>query len=60
MPPSETPWPAALWPPLRTASSRPVSRAMAITRAMSSASAARMITAGRRSIAPENTLRARS
>ena len=24
MPPSETPWPAGLWPPLRTASSVPV------------------------------------
>ena len=27
MPPSQTPWPAGLWPPLRTASSAPVSRA---------------------------------
>ena len=29
MPPSTTLWPAALWPPLRTASWRPVSRARA-------------------------------
>ena len=31
MPPSQTPWPAGLWPPLRTASSAPVSRAWAMT-----------------------------
>ena len=32
MPPSVVLWPAPLWPPLRTASSRPVSRASATTR----------------------------
>jgi hypothetical protein len=50
IPPSDTPWPAPLWPPLRTASSAPVSRANAMTRATSSASAARTISAGRRSM----------
>ena len=58
IPPSETPWPAGLWPPLRTASSVPVSRASVMTRETSSASAARTIMAGRRSIAPMKTLRA--
>ena len=47
-----TPWPAALWPPLRTASSRPVSRANVTTRATSSASATRTMAAGRRSMPP--------
>ena len=43
IPPSDTPWPITLWPPLRTASSSPVSRASAITRAMSISSATRTI-----------------
>src|SRR5829696_6478216 len=60
IPPSDTPWPAPLWPPLRTASSAPVSRAWAITWATSPASATRTIAAGRRSIAPEKTVRASS
>src|SRR5829696_3929519 len=60
IPPSDTPWPAPLWPPLRTASSATVSRAWAITWATSPASATRTITAGRRSIAPEKTVRASS
>ena len=47
MPPSVVLWPAPLWPPLRTASSRPVSRASAIDAATSSASATRTMTAGR-------------
>ena len=58
IPPSETPWPAGLWPPPRTASSSPLSRASAMTRATSAASAARTIMAGRRSTAPEKTVRA--
>jgi len=41
-----------LWPPLRTASSRPVSRASATTRETSEASRTRMIMAGRRSMPP--------
>ena len=36
MPPSVVPWPAPEWPPLRTASSSPSSRANAMTRATSS------------------------
>ena len=60
IPPSETPWPAGLWPPLRTASSDPVSRASETTRATSAASAARTIMPGRRSIAPAKTVRASS
>jgi len=52
MPPSETLWPGMLWPPLRTASSTPVSRASEMTRATSSALATRAMTAGRRSIPP--------
>ena len=46
MPPSVVLWAAALCPPLRTASSSPVSFATAMTRATSEASATRTITAG--------------
>ena len=60
MPPSETPWPAGLWPPLRTASSDPVSRAWAMTRAMSSGPATRAMRAGRRSMCAAKTVRASS
>ena len=49
IPPSDTPCPARLWPPLRTASSRPVSRASETTAATSAASVGRTIAAGRRS-----------
>jgi hypothetical protein len=45
-------WPALLWPPLRTASSSPVSRARATTWATSVASVGRMMTAGRWSNPP--------
>ena len=38
MPPSDVPCPARLWPPLRTASSTPLSRATVTTRATSDAS----------------------
>ncbi len=48
----ETLWPATLWPPLRTASSSPVSRASETTRETSLASAGRTMTAGRRSNPP--------
>ena len=60
IPPSEALWPAGLWPPLRTASSVPVSRASVMTRETSAASAARTIMAGRRSIVPMKTRRASS
>ena len=60
MPPSLTPWPAPEWPPLRTASSRPPSRASETTKATSSSSTGRTITAGRRSIPGEKTARASS
>ena len=52
MPPSETPWPAVLWPPLRTASSNPSSRANETTVETSDASATRAIAAGRLSMPP--------
>ncbi len=58
IPPSVVPWPAPLCPPLRTASSRPVSRANPMTRATSAALAARTMTAGWRSIPPVTTARA--
>ena len=60
MPSSQTPWPAALCPPLRTARSSPVSRASAMSRTTSSAFVGRTMSAGRRSMAPEKTVRARS
>ena len=47
IPPSDVPWPARLWPPLRTASSRPVSAARSTVRETSAASAARTTTSGR-------------
>ena len=59
-PSSTTPWPAGLWPPLRTARSVPVSRASVMTEATSAASATRTIMAGRRSIVPRKTERASS
>ena len=58
MPPSEVLCPAPLWPPLRTASSSPVSRARAMTRATSSVFATRTTTAGRLSMPPVKTWRA--
>ena len=58
-PSSTTLWPAGLWPPLRTASGRPCSRAWAIAAATSEGEAARAIRAGRRSTAA-NTVRASS
>ena len=60
MPPSVTLCPAALWPPLRTANSSPVSVASEMTPETSVASAGRMMTAGRRSMSPKKTVRARS
>jgi hypothetical protein len=47
-PPSAWLWPARLWPPPRTASSRPVSRAIETTWATSLGSVGRTMTAGRR------------
>jgi peptide/nickel transport system permease protein len=52
IPPSVLPWPAPLWPPLRTASSSPVSAANRTVRATSSSPAARTTIAGRRSCPP--------
>jgi hypothetical protein len=52
IPPWVVLWPALLWPPLRTASSSPVSRARATTWATSVASVGRMMTAGRWSNPP--------
>jgi hypothetical protein len=46
-PPVRDASPALLWPPLRTASSRPVSHASSTTRETSPASATRTMTAGR-------------
>ena len=60
MPPSETPKPGPLWPPLRTASSLPESRASDTTAATSRASTGRTTTAGCRSMLPGNTVRAAS
>ena len=60
IPPSLTPWPAAPCPPLRTASSIPVSRASPTTCATSAASAGRTTTAGRRSWSGEKSARAES
>ena len=54
MPPSTTPWPAPLWPPLRTETSsgpRPRARAGG-PRATSSGSATRTMASGRRSMPP--------
>ena len=59
-PPSVVPWPAPLWPPLRTASSTPVSRARLTTRATSRSSTTRTMAPGCRSKPPGNTARARS
>jgi hypothetical protein len=52
MPPSLALCPARLCPPLRTASSSPLSRASATTAATSAASVGRTISAGRRSNDP--------
>src|ERR671910_3150347 len=60
MPPSLVLCPAELGPPLRTASSSPVSRASVTTRDTSAASLGRTMTAGRRSNPPMNTMRASS
>ena len=60
MPPSETPWPAGLWPPPRTAISDPVSRAVAMSRATSSGVWTRAMSAGWRSTCVANTVRASS
>jgi len=60
IPPSEVPNPARLWPPLRTASSAPVSRARLTVRETSDASATRTIAAGRRSNPVKKTRRASS
>ena len=60
MPPSLALWPAPLWPPLRTASSSPASRASLTMCATSAASAGRTMTAGRLSIPPIITVRALS
>ena len=57
MPPSVVLWPAPLWPPLRTASSVPVARAKAMTRATSAASATRTMADGRWSAPPSATWR---
>ena len=58
MPPSVTLWPAPEWPPLRTASSSPLSLAVAMTCTTSSVSATRTIAAGWRSMPPIETVRA--
>ena len=60
MPPSIVPWAAPLWPPERTASSSPCSRARAMTAATSSVSATRTITAGRTSTPPSMIVRCSS
>jgi len=52
MPPSVLLWPTVLWPPLRTASSSPPSRARLTTWATPAASTGRTITAGRLSMPP--------
>ena len=52
IPPSVTPWPGMLWPPLRTASSIPASRANETTRETSMSSLTRTMAAGRRSMPP--------
>jgi hypothetical protein len=59
-PPSQVAWPATLCPPPRTASGKPSSRAKAMASATSRWFAQRATTAGRRSIMPFHTLRARS
>ena len=60
IPPSDVLWPARLWLPPRTASSRPVSRAKTTVRATSPALAAWTISAGRRSTCARWTWRASS
>ena len=60
MPPSQTEWPATLWPPPRTARSRPCVRAK-LTDAITSAVPAHLtINPGRLSIDPFHTCRASS
>ena len=59
-PPSQTALPAMLWPPPRTESSAPVSRAKSTAALTSAAPAHRTMTAGRRSIIAFQTLRAAS
>ena len=59
-PPSTVPYPARLWPPLRTASSSPPSRAALTTAATSSAPATRATASGRLSIPLKTTCRASS
>ena len=60
MPPSDVPWPARLWLPPRTASSRPVSRANTMVRATSPALAAWTMSTGRLSTLALWTWRASS
>jgi hypothetical protein len=60
IPPEVVLWPAVLWPPLRTASSSPVSRARSTTWATPVAPVGRTMTAGRWSWPPKKTVRARS
>jgi hypothetical protein len=59
-PPSDTALPATLWPPPRTESCAPVSRANSTVATTSSVVAHRAIRAGRRSTIPLNTRRASS
>ena len=60
MPPSLMLWPAPLWPPLRTASSRPVSRASETTTRDVGASAGPDDDRRPRSMPPMNAARASS
>ena len=57
IPPSTVPWPATLWPPPRTASRSPCSRARATAGPMSPISLARTIARGLRSTMPFQTRR---